>query len=281
MKLLRFGAAGQERPGLLADDGTVRDLSQIVDDIAGDVLLPERLTALSDVNIESLPVIDNSVRLGPCVGWVGKILGVGLNYSDHARESGMAIPTEPVLFGKPGSTINGPNDPVIIPRGSEKTDWEVELGIVIGKPAKHIDITQAADHIAGYCIVNDVSERTLQLEGTGQWIKGKCCDTFAPIGPWLVTADETGDPCQLDLWLEVDGVRYQNGNTGNMIFNVYELVSYISQLCTLHPGDIISTGTPAGVGLGQKPPVYLRPGQTMKLGIEGLGIQQQSLIAEV
>ena len=280
MKLLRFGEAGQERPGLLADDGTIRDLSQIIDDIAGDALLPEQLTALSDVDIESLPVIDSSVRLGSCVGRVGKIMGVGLNYSDHAEESGMAIPSEPVLFGKPNSTINGPNDPVIIPRGSEKTDWEVELGIVIGKPAKYVEVNQAADYIAGYCIVNDVSERTLQLEGTGQWIKGKCCDTFAPVGPWLVTADEVGDPCQLNLWLEVDGVRYQNGNTGNMIFNVYELVSYISQLCTLHPGDIISTGTPAGVGLGQKPPMYLKPGQTMKLGIDGLGIQQQSLIAE-
>ena len=281
MKLLRYGKTGAERPGILADDGTIRDLSQVVDDIAGDVLLPESLKKLSSLNIAELPMVDADVRLGACVGRVGKIMGIGLNYSDHARESGMAIPAEPVLFGKPNSTINGPYDPVIIPRGSEKTDWEVELGIVIGKAAKYVSVDQAADHIAGYCIINDVSERTLQLEGTGQWIKGKCCDTFAPMGPWMVTADEVSDPQKLNLWLEVDGVRYQDGNTANMIFNVYELVSYISQLCTLHPGDVISTGTPAGVGLGQKPPKYLKPGQIMKLGIDGLGVQQQPVIAEL
>ncbi len=279
MKLLRYGEPGRERPALLDAQGTLRDLSRHIHDIAGAVLTPRGLAELRALNPTSLPVVDGNPRLGACVAGVGKIVCVGLNYSDHAAESNMAIPEEPILFMKATSAISGPNDPVELPRGSQKSDWEVELGVVIGKPGKYIPEPRALDHVAGYCVVNDLSERTYQLERGGQWDKGKCCDTFAPIGPWLVTADEIVDPQNLDLWLEVDGHRFQNGNTRKMIFGVAHLVSYISQFMSLHPGDVISTGTPPGVGLGQKPPKYLRAGQTMRLGIEGLGAQEQRTVA--
>lgn len=275
MKLLRYGPPGFERPGLLDADGTLRDLSSRIRDVSGPALLLKPLRA---VDPESLPPVEGNPRLGPCVGGVGKIVCVGLNYRDHAAESGMPVPSEPVLFLKPTSAICGPNDDVEIPPGSQKTDWEVELGVVIGTRGKYIPVGTALEHVAGYCIVNDVSERAYQLERGGQWDKGKGCDTFAPLGPWLVSADEVPDPHCLDLWLEVDGRRFQNGNTRTMIFRVPELVSYISQFMSLHPGDIISTGTPPGVGLGQKPERYLRAGQTMRLGISGLGIQQQRVV---
>lgn len=281
MKLLRFGPVGNEKPGLLDANGVIRDLSSVIDDVAGDALLPGNLAKLQDIQLELLPTAPHGARIGPCVGKVGKIVCVGLNYSDHAKESNMAIPTEPVLFLKPSSAISGPFDNVEIPLNSEKTDWEVELGVVIGKPAKYVSREQALEHVAGYCIVNDVSERAYQLERGGQWDKGKGCDTFAPIGPWLVTADEVSDVQDLDMWLEVDGHRYQNGNTRTMIFDVATLVSYISQFMTLQPGDIISTGTPPGVGFGQNPQVYLKEGQTMRLGIAGLGEQQQLTVPSV
>lgn len=280
MKLLRYGAPAAERPGVLDPDGNVRDLSSVVSDIGGDTLLPETLARLRTLNLADLPRVPGTPRIGPCVAPVGKIICVGLNYSDHAAESGMEVPKEPVLFMKATSSIVGPNDAVEIPPGSEKTDWEVELGVVIGKPGRYLSLEQARSHVAGYCVVNDVSERTYQLERGGQWDKGKGCDTFAPIGPWLVTTDEIEDPQSLDLWLEVDGRRFQNGNTRTMVFAVVHLVSYISQFMSLQPGDLISTGTPPGVGLGQKPnPIYLRAGQTMKLGITGLGVQQQTTVA--
>lgn len=279
MKLLRYGRKGSECPGILDTEGRLRDLSAHVSDIGGSALLPEQHAMLRGLDVASLPKVDGEPRLGPCVAGIGKIICVGLNYSDHAAESNMPVPSEPVLFMKPTSSIVGPNDDVEIPRRSEKTDWEVELGIVIGKPAKYVSESQAQEHIAGYCIVNDVSERAYQLERGGQWDKGKGCDTFAPIGPWLVTADEVSDPQNLDLWLEVDGRRFQSGNTRTMVFGVAHLVSYISQFMSLQSGDIISSGTPPGVGLGQKPPVYLKPGQTMRLGISGLGIQQQRTVA--
>ncbi|GGP18385.1 fumarylacetoacetate hydrolase family protein [Silvimonas iriomotensis] len=275
MKLLRFGPAGHEKPGLVDASGVIRDLSSVVDDIAGATLLPANLAKLRDVKTDTLPTAPAGARIGPCVTGVGKVICVGLNYSDHAKESNMAIPTEPILFMKPTSSICGPNDHVEIPRGAEKTDWEVELGVVIGKTAKYVSKENALEHVAGYCVVNDVSERAFQLERGGQWDKGKGHDTFAPIGPWLVTADEVADPQNLAMWLEVDGHRYQDGSTRTMIFDVATLVSYISQFMTLQPGDVIATGTPPGVGLGQKPPVYLHAGQTMKLGIAGLGEQQQ------
>jgi len=279
VKLLRYGPKGQERPGILDAEGHLRDLSAQVSEVGGAALLPEQLEKLRALDMRKLPRVDGTPRLGPCVAGVGKIVGVGLNYRDHAAESGMAVPDEPVLFMKPPSAIVGPNDEVEIPPGSEKTDWEVELGIVIGKPARYLAPERALEHVAGYCIVNDVSERAYQLERGGTWDKGKGCDTFAPIGPWLVTADEVADPQNLDLWLEVDGRRFQNGNTRTMVFGVAHLVWYISQFFSLKPGDLISTGTPPGVGLGQKPPVYLRPGQTMRLGITGLGVQQQRTVA--
>ena len=278
MKLVRYGEAGREKPGLLDGEGVLRDLSTIVHDIAGDTLLPETLARIRALDPAVLPAVEGTPRIGPCVGGVGKFVCVGLNYTDHAAESGMAIPDEPVLFMKPPNCIVGPYDDVEIPRGSEKTDWEVELGIVIGKTAKYVAKENAYAHVAGYCVVNDVSERAFQLERGGQWDKGKGCDTFGPIGPWLVTTDEITDPHVLDMWLEVDGKRYQNGSTRTMIFDVPTIVSYVSQFMSLQPGDIITTGTPPGVGLGQKPPVYLKAGQTMRLAIAGVGEQQQKTV---
>ena len=279
MKLLRWGTPGRERPGILDDTQNVRDLSGHISDIAATFLLPQSIAALSQLDISSLPFVPRGARIGPCVGAVGKIVGVGLNYRDHAAESGMPVPQEPPLFLKPSSAITGPNDDVEIPLGSQKTDWEVELGVVIGAPAKNVCEREALQHVAGYCIVNDVSERAYQLERGGQWDKGKGCDTFAPLGPWLVTTDEVADPQALDLWLDVDGIRRQTGNTRTMIFGVAHLVSYISQFMSLQSGDIIATGTPPGVALGMKPPQYLLTGQTMRLGISGLGVQQQRTIS--
>ena len=280
MKLLRFGPKGQEKPGLVDADGIIRDLSSVVDDIAGDVLGDAGLTRLRGLDPSTLPRVPEGVRIGACVGRVGKMVCIGLNYADHAAESNLPVPSEPVVFNKWTSAIVGPNDDVEIPRGSIKTDWEVELGVVIGKACKNVDAADALDYVAGYCVVNDVSEREWQIERGGQWDKGKGFDTFGPIGPWLVTRDEVPDPQQLDLWLEVDGHRYQNGNTRTMIFGVAEVVAYLSRCMSLQPGDVISTGTPPGVGLGIKPePVYLKAGQTMRLGIAGLGEQQQRTVA--
>ncbi|QIB33620.1 fumarylacetoacetate hydrolase family protein [Ancylobacter pratisalsi] len=278
MKLVRYGAIGQERPGIVDASGTLRDLSAHVSDIAGEALLPEALAKIRAIDPASLPAVEGNPRIGACVGKVGKFVCVGLNYTDHAEEAGMPIPDEPVLFMKPTSCIVGPYDNVEIPRTSVKTDWEVELGIVIGKTAKYVSVEDAYDHVAGYCVVNDVSERAFQIERGGQWDKGKGCDTFGPMGPWLVTTDEITDPHVLDMWLEVDGKRYQTGSTRTMIFNVPTIVSYISQFMSLQPGDVISTGTPPGVGLGQKPPVYLKAGQTMRLAISGLGEQSQTTV---
>jgi 2-keto-4-pentenoate hydratase/2-oxohepta-3-ene-1,7-dioic acid hydratase in catechol pathway len=280
MKLLRYGAPGQEKPGVLASDGTVRDLSDVIPDVAGESLLPEAIERLGKIEIEKLPRVNELSRLGPCVGKVGKFICIGLNYSDHAAESGMAVPREPIVFMKATSAISGPNDDVVIPRGSEKTDWEVELGVVIGKPAKYVTQAESLSHVAGYCVINDLSERAFQLEGTGQWVKGKSADTFGPIGPWLVTTDEIPDPQSLSMWLEVDGHRYQDGSTRTMIFGVAYLVSYLSKFMSLQSGDIISTGTPPGVGLGRKPPVFLRPGNTIRLGVHGLGDQRQKVVSE-
>lgn len=279
MRLVRYGETGEEKPGMLDREGRVRDLSALIEDINPKTLAElERLRAL---DLETLPLVAGQPRLGPCVAGVGKFICIGLNYRDHAEETGAAIPQEPVVFLKATSAISGPYDDLVIPRGSRKTDWEVELGVVIGKRAKHVSLEQALDYVAGYCVINDVSEREFQLERGGQWDKGKGCDTFGPIGPWLVTKDEVPDPQDLRLWLEVDGHRHQDGSTRNMIFGVAYLVSYLSRFFTLYPGDLISTGTPAGVGLGQKPhPVYLRPGQTVRLGIEGLGVQEQRTVAE-
>jgi 2-keto-4-pentenoate hydratase/2-oxohepta-3-ene-1,7-dioic acid hydratase in catechol pathway len=279
MKLLRYGSPGAERPGMIDAQGLLRDLSGVVADIAGATLLPGSLDKLRRLSPATLPLVSGSPRLGPCVGQVGKFVCIGLNYSDHAAESGMAVPAEPVVFMKATSAICGPNDNVVIPRNSQKTDWEVELGVVIGKEAKYVSEADALSHVAGYCVVNDLSERAFQLEGTGQWVKGKSADTFGPIGPWLVTADEVPNPQNLNLWLEVDGHRYQNGTTGTMVFGVAQLVSYLSRYMSLQPGDIISTGTPPGVGLGHKPPVYLRAGNVMTLGIDGLGEQRQLVVA--
>jgi len=278
MKLLRYGPAGQEKPGLLDSTGAIRDLSGAVSDIAGDTLLPDALAKLRNVDSASLPKVTGTPRIGPCVGSVGKFMCIGLNYSDHAAESGMAVPTEPIVFMKATSCIVGPNDNLELPRGSKKTDWEVELGVVIGKQAKYVTERDALSHVAGYCVVHDVSERAYQLEGTGQWVKGKSADTFGPIGPWLVTADEVSDCGNLKLWLEVDGHRYQEGSTKTLIFGVPYLVSYLSRFMSLQPGDIISTGTPPGVGHGKKPPVYLREGNVIRLGVEGLGEQRQTVI---
>jgi 2-keto-4-pentenoate hydratase/2-oxohepta-3-ene-1,7-dioic acid hydratase in catechol pathway len=279
MKLLRYGPAGRERPGILTVDGKIRDLSGIIPDLAGDFLLPESLEKLQHEDVSVLPVVQGQPRIGPCVRGVGKFICIGLNYSDHAKEAGMAVPAEPVLFMKATSSICGPDDNIMIPRGSQKTDWEVELGVVIGKPVKYVKEEDALSHVAGYCVINDVSERAFQMEGTGQWVKGKSADTFGPIGPWLVTPDEVPDPQNLEMWLEVDGHRYQNGSTRTMVFGVAHLISYVSRFMSLQSGDIISTGTPPGVGFGLKPPVFLRPGNHMQLGISGLGQQTQEVVA--
>ena len=280
MKLLRYGPNGQEKPGLLDAQGRIRDLSKVVADINGAVLDSASLARLRALDPASLPLVDGNPRIGACVGSIGKFICIGLNYADHAAESNLPVPSEPVVFNKWNSAVCGPNDDIEIPRGSVKTDWEVELGVVIGKPAKYITEAEALSHVAGYCVINDVSEREWQIERGGTWDKGKGFDTFGPIGPWLVTADEVPNPQELGMWLEVDGHRYQNGNTRTMVFTVAKLVSYLSQCMSLQPGDVISTGTPPGVGLGVKPnPVFLKPGQTMRLGIEGLGEQTQKTVA--
>ncbi|BBL23924.1 MULTISPECIES: ureidoglycolate lyase [Comamonas] len=280
MKLLRYGPAGAEKPGVLDPEGRIRDISSLTADIDGKFLASAAVAQLAAMDLTTLPLVAGQPRLGACVGQIGKFICIGLNYADHAAESNMPIPQEPVVFNKWTSAVVGPNDDVKIPRGSVKTDWEVELGIVIGKTASYIDASQAMEHVAGYCVVNDVSEREYQIERGGTWDKGKGCDTFGPTGPWLVTRDEVPDPHQLRLWLEVDGHRYQDGSTATMIFKVPEIIAYLSRFMTLHPGDVISTGTPPGVGMGIKPaPVYLRAGQTMRLGIDGLGEQQQRVIA--
>ena len=280
MKLLRYGPTGQERPGLLDADGRIRDLSAHVPDIAGDALRPDGLAALAALDPASLPLVEGTPRLGPCVGAVGKFICIGLNYADHAAESGMEVPPEPVMFMKATSAICGPNDPIIIPRGSEKTDWEVELAVIIGKRAKYVSEENALDHVAGYAVTNDVSERAFQIERAGQWTKGKSCDNYGQIGPWLVTRDEVADPQNLGMWLTVNGETKQDGSTRTMVYGVAYLVSYLSRFMSLHPGDVISTGTPAGVGMGQKPPRYLKPGDVVELGIEGLGSQRQDVIAD-
>ncbi|ENV97478.1 fumarylacetoacetate hydrolase family protein [Acinetobacter bereziniae] len=277
MKLLRYGVKGQEKPGILDPQGQIRDLSSVVQDINGQVLATE-LDKIRNLDLSSLPLVAEDVRLGACVGNIGKFICIGLNYSDHAAETGAEVPAEPVVFNKWTSAVVGPNDDVEIPKHSSKTDWEVELGVVIAKDGRYISKEQAMDYVAGYCVINDVSERAFQLEGTGTWDKGKGCDTFGPTGPWLVTKDEIENPHQLKIWLEVDGHRYQDGNTNTMIFDIPTIVSYLSQFMSLQAGDVISTGTPPGVGLGQKPPVYLKAGQVMRLGIEGLGEQQQKVV---
>ena len=280
MKLLRYGPAGQEKPGLLDSNNQIRDLSGIVPDIAREALLPGSIDRLRQLDPASLPVVKGTPRIGPCVGQVGKFICVGLNYSDHAAESGMAVPTEPILFMKATSSIVGPDDDILLPRASQKTDWEVELGVVIGKPGKYVSEADSLAHVAGYCVVHDISERAYQLEGTGQWVKGKSADTFGPIGPWLVTTDEVPDPGNLRLWLDLDGTRRQDGSTKTLIFGVQYLVSYISRFMSLQSGDVITTGTPPGVGHGQKPPVYLRAGNEVRLGVEGLGEQRQRVVAD-
>ncbi|MEH6834422.1 MULTISPECIES: fumarylacetoacetate hydrolase family protein [Falsihalocynthiibacter] len=278
MKFLRYGPRGSEKPGVLDAAGNIRDLSGLVGDIAGEVLT--NLARFADLDVESLPLVEGNPRLGACVSGTGKFMCIGLNYADHAAESGLAVPSEPVLFMKATSAICGPNDPILIPRGSEKTDWEVELGVVIGKAAKYVNEANALDHVAGYCVINDVSERAYQIEREGQWTKGKSCDNFGQTGPYLVTPDEVGDPQNLSMWLEVNGDRVQNGSTKTMVYGVAHLVSYLSQFMTLHPGDIISTGTPPGVGLGFKPPRFLKAGDKVELGIEKLGQQAQVCVAD-
>jgi 2-keto-4-pentenoate hydratase/2-oxohepta-3-ene-1,7-dioic acid hydratase in catechol pathway len=281
VKLIRYGEPNQERPGLLDNFGKLRDLSHVIPDFLRENLLPDSIQRLRELDVNGLPEINSNPRLGPCVGHIGKFICIGLNYSDHAAESGMQVPPEPVIFFKATSAVCGPNDNLIIPRGSTKTDWEVELGVVIGKPGKYLTKEEALDHVAGYCVVHDVSERAYQLERSGQWVKGKSCDNFGPIGPWLVTADEITDPQNLGLWLEVDGHRYQDGTTSTMVYGVAHLVAYLSQFFTLQPGDLISTGTPPGVGMGVKPhPVYLRPGQEVRLAVDGLGEQRQITVAD-
>lgn len=279
MKLLRYGNAGQERPGILDSNNKVRDLGSLVPDINGAALTEEMLKKIAQVDINSLPLVDQPVRFGPCVAGVGKFICIGLNYADHAAESGVAVPSEPVVFMKATSAITGPNDNIIKPRNSTKLDWEVELGIVIGKHASYVELDEAMDYIAGYCVINDVSERNFQLERPGgQWDKGKGCDSFGPIGPYLVTKDEIADPLNLNLWLTVNGNTFQNGSTDQMVFGPQFLVHYLSQFMSLQPGDVISTGTPPGVGLGQKPPIYLNEGDVVELGIEGMGVQRQVVV---
>ena len=277
MKLLRYGTQGIEKPGMMAADGTIRDLSGHIEDLTGAELSDAGLARLRDIDVNSLPVVEGSARLGPCVGNVGKFVCIGLNYADHAAESGMALPEEPVIFFKATSAIMGPNDDVEIPRHSVKTDWEVELGVVIGKAAKYIPESEALDHVAGYCVINDLSERDFQLHRSGQWVKGKSADTFGPIGPWMVTRDEVPDPQNLAMYLEVNGHRYQDGSTKTMHFDVATIVSHLSQFMSLQPGDVISTGTSPGVGMGQKPETYLKPGDAIELEIEGLGKQRQNV----
>ncbi len=283
MKLLRYGPSGQEKPGLLDDDGCIRDLSAVIPDLAGSSLLPDNLDRLKSLDVSSLPKVagtpQKEVRVGPCVGQVGKFICIGLNYADHAAETGAAVPPEPVVFNKWTSAIIGPDDDVRIPRGSVKTDWEVELGVVIGKGGSYIEEADALSHVAGFCLINDVSEREYQLERAGTWDKGKGCDTFGPLGPWLVTPDEVGDFDDLKMWLDVDGHRYQDGSTKTMVYKVPFLISYLSRFMSLQPGDVISTGTPPGVGMGQKPPKFLKGGEVMSLGIERLGVQTQRVIA--
>lgn len=280
MKLLRHGPSGAERPGLMHSDGTLRDLSGVVADIGGDVLSDAGLAKLRALDAGALPVVAAGTRLGACVAGTGKFICIGLNYADHAAESGMAVPPEPVVFMKATSAICGPNDPIIIPRTSVKTDWEVELAVIIGTKAKYVSEADAMAHVAGYCVSNDVSERAFQTERAGQWTKGKSCDNFGQIGPWLVTRDEVGDPQNLKMWLTVNGQSMQNGSTKTMVYGVAHVVSYLSQFMTLHPGDVISTGTPPGVGMGMKPPRYLVAGDVVELGIEGLGQQRQDVIAD-
>ncbi|CUH83752.1 fumarylacetoacetate hydrolase family protein [Thalassovita mediterranea] len=279
MKLLRYGAPGAEKPALLDQDGVIRDLSGVISDVAGAALSDETLTKLRALDTASLPAVADDPRIGPCVGQVGKFICIGLNYADHAAEAGMELPAEPVVFFKATSAICGPNDDVEIPRTSVKTDWEVELGVVIGKHAKYVTKEEALDHVAGYCVVNDLSERDFQLHRAGQWVKGKSADTFGPIGPWLVTRDEVADPQNLSMYLDVNGHRYQDGSTKTMHFDVATVISHLSQFMSLHPGDVITTGTPPGVGMGQKPETYLKAGDKMELGIEGLGVQTQNVIA--
>src|SRR5690606_5606363 len=278
MKVVRFGEVGQEKPGIVDSNGQIRDLSGVVSDISAEMLSDEGLAKIAAVDVEQLPVLANPGRIGTPYSGLGKFLCVGLNYSDHAAETGAQVPEEPILFNK-WSKPTGPNDAVVLPQNSVKTDWEVELGVVIGKKARYVSLEDALNHVAGYCVVNDISEREYQLERSGTWDKGKGCDTFGPIGPWLVTRDEVADPQNLDMWLDVNGQRFQTGNTRTMIFDVAYLIHYISQFTTLYPGDLISTGTPPGVGLGQTPPVYLKAGDVMKLGIEGLGEQQQDVFS--
>ena len=278
MKLVRYGQTGQEKPGLIDSNGTLRDLSGQIADI--DPTLLADLSVLKDIAPDSLPTVSGNPRFGPCVAGVGKFICIGLNYSDHAAETGNPIPKEPVVFMKATSAITGPNDPVRIPRTSVKTDWEVELGVVIGAPAKYVEEANALSHVAGYCVAHDVSERSFQIEREGQWTKGKSCDSFGPIGPWLVTRDEIADPQDLHLWCDVNGKRMQDGTTKTMVYGVAHLVSYLSQFMTLEPGDIISTGTPPGVGMGMKPPQYLKAGDVVTLGIDGLGEQRQDVIAD-
>ncbi|MDD9743702.1 MULTISPECIES: fumarylacetoacetate hydrolase family protein [Marinovum] len=280
MKLLRHGAPGAEKPGLMHSDGTIRDLSGLIDDLAGAALSPESLARLAAVDAGGLPEVAGNPRLGPPVAGTGKFICIGLNYADHAAESGMEVPPEPVIFMKATSAICGPNDPIILPRGSEKTDWEVELAVIIGKAAKYVSEAEALDHVAGYAVTNDVSERAFQAERAGQWTKGKSCDNFGQIGPWLVTRDEVSDPQDLAMWLTVNGETMQDGSSKTMVYGVAHLVHYLSQFMTLHPGDVISTGTPPGVGLGMKPPRYLKAGDVVELGIAGLGQQRQDVIAD-
>lgn len=282
MKLVRFGATGQEKPGLIDNDGHVRDLSAEINDVADDNLDPTVLERIKNLDTAALPIVNGKpqqdLRLGPCVGHIGKFICIGLNYADHAAETGAEIPPEPVIFNKWTSAISGPDDDVHIPKNSHKTDWEVELGVVIGRQAQYIDEAQALEHVAGFCLINDISEREFQLERAGTWDKGKGCDTFGPTGPWLVTPDEVGDFNNLAMWCEVDGHRYQNGNSSTMVYKVPFLIAYCSQFMTLNPGDIISTGTPPGVGMGQNPAVYLKGGEVMRLGIDKLGVQTQKVL---
>lgn len=279
MKLLRYGPSGAERPGLLDGEGKVRSLVGVIADVAGAALADDSLDRIRQLDASALPRVEEGVRLGPCVAGTSKMIGVGLNYADHAAETGATVPSEPVIFMKATTAIMGPNDNIEIPRGSTHTDWEVELGVIIGLRAKYVTEEEALNHVAGFCVVNDVSEREYQKDRCGTWDKGKGCDTFGPIGPWLVTRDEVPDPQNLKLWLEVDGHRFQNGSTSTMVFRVTTLVSYISQFMTLLPGDIICTGTPPGVGMGQRPPVFLKPGQTIRLSVEGLGMQELRTVA--